>query len=64
MQKLLVQEKFKQLCKKIPRLSMKTPSLNHQKNEKIAKVPRQLADNPHREALINRNLLSIASLNS
>lgn len=38
--------------------------LKDQKVKKLAKVPRQMADNPHREALINRNLLSMASLNS
>jgi hypothetical protein len=38
--------------------------LKDQKVKKLAKVPRQMADNPHREALINRNLLSAASLNS
>ncbi len=43
---------------------MKTTNVNHQKVKKLAKVPRQMADNPHREALINRNLLSAASLDS
>ena len=42
--------------------------LKHQKVKKLAKVPSQLAENPHREALINRSviisLLSQASLNS
>jgi hypothetical protein len=42
--------------------------LKHQKVKKLAKVPWQLADNPHKEALINRSvtkrLLSQASLNS
>jgi hypothetical protein len=43
---------------------MKELGLKDQKVKKLAKVPRQMADNPHREALINRNLLSTASLNS
>lgn len=43
---------------------MKTTDVNHQKVKKLAKVPRQTADNPHREALISTNLLSTASLNS
>ena len=40
----------------------------HQNVKKLAKVPWQLADNPHKEALINRSVakrpLSQASLNS
>jgi hypothetical protein len=47
---------------------IKTLDLNHQKVKKLAKVPKQAADNPHREALIQRYLievsLSSASLNS
>jgi hypothetical protein len=50
------------------RRKMKTNNLNdqlnHPKAKKVAKVPGLVADNPHREALINRNLLSTASLNS
>lgn len=45
-------------------LLLNSLGLKDQKVKKLAKVPRQMADNPHREALINRNLLSIASLNS
>jgi len=41
-----------------------TTDLNHQKVKKLAKVPKQIADNPHRESLISRKLLSAASLNS
>lgn len=48
---------------------MKTQKLNHQKTKKVAKVRGLAAENPHREALINRNLLNRillapASLNS
>jgi len=43
---------------------MNTQQVNHQKAKKVAKVPGLAADNPHREALLNRNLLAPASLNS
>jgi hypothetical protein len=43
---------------------MKAQQENHQKAKKVAKVRELAADNPHREALINRHLLSTASLNS
>lgn len=38
--------------------------LNHQTAKKVAKVLGLAADNPHRETLINRFLLSPVSLNS
>jgi hypothetical protein len=61
--------RFKAFCKTGIKRDMKVLFVNSlglkdQKVKKLAKVPRQMADNPHREALINRNLLSAASLNS
>jgi hypothetical protein len=40
--------------------AIKTLNLIHQKVKKLAKVPRQTADNPHREALIKRYLPQVS----